>query len=63
MEACPGEHRLIEVDDKGVLLDFDRPEDYERLQVYASELARREPVSFCADLALVRGNAFWDGLL
>lgn len=63
MEVCPGEHRLIEVDDKGVLLDADRPEDYERLQVYASELARREPVSFCANLALVRGTAFWDGVL
>lgn len=54
------DHRLIEVEDMGVLLDADRPEDYLRLQQYAAEMARSCPVTLALSVELARGQVFWN---
>lgn len=35
VDAYPGRKKILELDDTGMTLDADRPEDYERLKAYA----------------------------
>lgn len=60
MTACGGEHRLVEVNDRGILLDADRPQDYEQLQRYAAALAQRETITFRVTTELMREVPFWN---
>lgn len=55
--------RLVEVDDRGVLLDADHPEDYLCLQRYAAEMARQSPVTLALSVELARGQVFWNNRL
>lgn len=57
------DHRLVEVDDLGVLLDADHPEDYLRLQRYAAEMVRKSPITLALSVELARGQAFWNNRL
>lgn len=56
-------HRLVEVEDIGILLDADMPEDYERLRAYAVATACRGDVSVRTNIELVREVPFWNAEL
>lgn len=57
------DHRLIEVDDIGVLLDADYPQDYLRLQQYAAERVKQSPIELALSVELTRGQSFWNNRL
>lgn len=54
------DHRQVEVEDVGILLDADEPEEYEQLRQYASAIASRGDVLIRTSIDLVREIPFWN---
>ena len=60
LEQSGGIHCTVAVDDPGILLDADQPQDYERLQAYAASMTPRAPIVPQVTLMLARQEPFWN---
>lgn len=54
-----GSKYTLEVDDLGTTLDADHPEDFEKLQAYASHESRKRKLHCKVELTLSRETSFW----
>jgi molybdate transport repressor ModE-like protein len=54
------EIKLVSVDDQGILMDIDTPQDYENLILKYREIYKSQPLCFSMQLQLSKENTFFD---